>query len=120
MLSLIDDAGDIVKGLIGLGSEFIEDKDKRNEFNYKAMELNNQMNLAIMNKETHPWVDAAVKLLYAFNSLWRPLGSAAMTGFAIYAWAKGIEIDATGHTILASAFPGWMTSRHFNKQNGKS
>lgn len=111
--------GNIFGDLFGLAGELIEDKDKRNEFNMKIAESRDQFNIAVLTMKTTPRIDALVKLLYAFNSLWRPLGGAIMTGFAIYASIKGIELDPTMNTVLISAFPAWGVSRHVTKNKEK-
>jgi hypothetical protein len=107
---------DVFKSLFGLGAELIEDKDKLNEFNFKLNELQGQLNLQLIQTTTVPWVDGTVKLLFAFNSLWRPLGGAAMTAFGIYAYVKGIQIPEGLHAVFDAAFPAWGLSRHINKQ----
>lgn len=111
--------GNIFGDLFGLAGEYIEDKDKRNEFNMQIAKSRDQFNIAVLTMKTHPKVDALVKLLYAINSLWRPLGGAVMTGFAIYASIKGIELDSTVNTVLIGAFPAWGASRHISKMKGK-
>lgn len=116
MGGLIDSGlGDLFKGLIGLGGEFIEDKDKRNEYNMLIMQSQNTFNTVLISQKTHPYIDGAVKLLFALNSLWRPIGSACMTAVGIYAHIKGIPIDTANHALLDGAFPLWMGSRHMEK-----
>ena len=107
--------GDAFSKLIGLGSEFIEDKDLRNKFNMQIMEFKNDFNTALVTQKTHPTVDALVKLLFALNSLWRPAVGAAMTAFGIYAHLKGLDISATSQVIFDGAFPAWGVSRHVEK-----
>jgi hypothetical protein len=107
--------GGLFKGLLNLGSEFIEDKDKRNEFNMRVKESENEFNTVLIQTKTTPIVDAIVKLLYAFIPFFRPVGSFLMTAFGIYAHWKGLEIDVMNHGLLDSAFPLWMGSRHVEK-----
>ena len=115
MIGIDAGLGDLFKGLIGLGGEFIEDKDKRNEFNMKIMESQNAFNTAILTQETHPKVDAAVKLLFALNSLWRPIGSFLMAGFGIYSYMTGITLPSEIQVLLFGAPIGWGVSRHIEK-----
>ena len=102
--------------LLQLGAEFITDKDKLIEYQFKAMELKQAQALAILNKDTSPWIDGTVKLMMAFQVFWRPFVGAAMTLFGAYAHYKGIEIDAAAHLIFDGAFPAWGASRHVEKQ----
>jgi len=102
--------------LLGLGSELIEDKDKRNEFNYKMFELQQQVVMTLATTTTTPWVDALVKLLYAVNSLWRPIVGASMTIFGAYMHFKGTPMDTTAQVIFDGAFPAWGVSRHIEKR----
>ena len=106
---------DFGSSLVGLASEFIEDPDKRIEYQFKAQELNINFMQAVTSTVTIPWVDALVKLMYAFIAILRPLGSAAMTAFGIYAHYKQIPIDGAMHAVLDGAFPAWGASRHMNK-----
>jgi hypothetical protein len=111
--------GGVFRGIFDLGKEVIQDKDKLAEFNYKLAELEGQLNLRLVETQTVPWIDATVKLLFALNSLWRPLGGAVMTGFGIYAHWKGIPLDPVLHGIFDGAFPAWGVSRHVEKsRNG--
>lgn len=112
------------KSLIDLGSEYIEDPDKRNEFNMKVMEARNDLSLAVIQSKTTPKVDAIVKLLYAMRDtvlpLLRPVGSAILTGFVAYMRYNGTPLSTELEVMLASAFPGWMLSRHIQKGKEKS
>ncbi len=107
--------GSLFDGLFKLGGEFIEDKDKRNEFNMMIARSQNDFNTAIINMKTTPKVDALVKLLYALNALWRPIGSAAMFVFGVYAVVTGIEISTELSAILFGAFPAWGAFRQLDK-----
>lgn len=107
------------KQIFGVVDQLVEDKDKKNELIVKLAELQNQLSLQLIQTNTVPWVDATVKLLFAFRDiiipLFRPLIGAALSGYAAYAQANGIPIDPTVQTIFASAFPGWMASRFMEK-----
>lgn len=101
--------------LIKLGSEYIVDKDKVIEFQFKAMELRQQQAVSLLATKTHPFVDALVKLMYAFQIFWRPMVATFMTGFGAYAHYKGIDMDVALHAIFDGAFPAWGASRHVHK-----
>ena len=116
-LPLIGMIGDIFKGLIDLGKEYIPDKDKQVEFAFKMFDAQQKVNMTIMQQQTVPWVDALVKIMFAVNSLWRPIMGAAMTAFGIYAHIKGIPMGEF-QWIFDGAFPAWGVSRHFNKMKG--
>ena len=102
--------------VFGLAREFIVDKDKLIEFQHKAKELELQLATQLISTKTTPGVDATVKLLYALNSLWRPIVGAAMTLFGAYAHYKGIQMDTAAHLVFDGAFPAWGASRHIEKQ----
>jgi hypothetical protein len=108
---------DAAKSLIDLGGKFIEDKDKRNEFNYKALELANNFALTAMQTRTVPWVDAMVKILLVGRDYIRPIGAALMSAFGAYCHYKGINMDNIAHTAFDMALPAWGASRHVEKQN---
>lgn len=113
-------AVEVITGLIGLGSKFIEDKDKRAEFIDKQADRAHELMLKMLDAKTYPWVDALVKLAYASEAiakgLLRPIGAAGLTGFVLYAEIKGIELSPTVEALCAAAFPGWMASRHQEKK----
>ena len=116
--------GDIVKGLISpvtnLADKLIMDKDKYAELQFKKLELQHRSRDKLLAITTTPRVDAWVKILIAIKDvvipLFRPLGSAAMTAFGIYAHLKGLDIDPMMLGIFDGAFPAWGVSRHVNKQ----
>lgn len=117
--------------LFSLISEAIPDPDKRAEIAFKIINLKGQLAQVVLAQTSTPKIDAFVKLLAAVGtwgqvfkdltegivSLVRPLGSLALSGYAIYAANHGIEIPAGLDYIFAAAFPGWMASRHVGKQN---
>ncbi|PUB87065.1 MAG: hypothetical protein DBP02_02135 [gamma proteobacterium symbiont of Ctena orbiculata] len=106
----------VINGLIGLGSEWITDKDKQIEFAYKMRELNFKIAESLLRTQTVPWVDATVKIIYALVALMRPIGTALMTAFGLYAHYKQIQIDPAVHAAIDGAFPAWGVSRHMNKK----
>lgn len=113
-----------VAGLFGtlfsIGGKMIVDKDKKNEYAFKVLEMANDLASKMLATKTYPWIDGLVKLAYAADAiimkLLRPLGAAALTGVVIYCDIVGIELSGTIEAIGMSAFPGWMASRHVNKQ----
>jgi hypothetical protein len=80
--------------------------------------LKNALDLELIKTNTVPWVDAAVKLLYAIKQFIRPLGALAMTAFGMYAHYKGMSIDPTTHAMIDGAFPAWGVSRWDEKKKG--
>jgi hypothetical protein len=108
----------LIGDLLGIVSEAVTDKDKRNEINLKLAELQHNFNMQLVQSQTVPWVDATVKLIYALVALARPIGSFAVTAFGLYAHAKGIGIDTMTHTLIDSAFPAWMGARTLEKKSG--
>ena len=120
MSGLVDlGIGDFISGLMGMGKELIEDKDKRNEFNMRVKEMEGKIVLALIQQKTTPKVDATVKLLHAFIPFFRPLGGALMTAFGAYALATGMEIPVGLEAVLISAFPAWGASRYKEKMARK-
>jgi hypothetical protein len=111
---------ELVTSMIGVGKELIVDKDKQIEFAFKLQEQHAALTEKLLTMQTSPKVDAFVKIMYAIQEvvlpLLRPVGSAAMTAFGVYAHTHNVQIDPAIQYIFDGAFPGWMTSRHFNKQ----
>jgi len=105
----------IIPSLIDLGSELIEDKDKRNEYAFKLAELGLDIEKANLTQKTTPKVDAIVKLIYAIKPLIRPIGGALMTAFGAYCHYKQIPIDPVIHGIFDGALPAYGVSRHTEK-----
>ena len=104
----------LVDGLIGLGKEFVVDKDKQIEFAFKSQELVFKTMQALLLAKTNPWVDGAVKLLYALQTFWRPLVGGCMTLFGAFCHWKGIDLGNSA-LIFDGAFPAWGASRHVEK-----
>ena len=121
MLSLITS---LVPGIFKLGDKLIEDKDLRNEFAFKSQERVFGLMETMLNTKTTPWVDATVKLAYAgeniIKGLFRPVFTALMTAFAVYARVKGIELPPAVETVLVGAFPAWGVDRAMDKRKKKS
>jgi len=118
-LPIIGTIAGVFNNLTGVVSELVEDKDKRNEILARIRESENKLAVTIVSTTTTPKADAFVKISYAFIPFFRPIGSAAMTVFAAYAYLSGIVLPTELQVIFGSAFPGWMYSRHVDKKNGK-
>jgi hypothetical protein len=113
-----------ITAVTGLVSEFIEDPDKAKEIDLELQRLQLEIDKELLRTGTNTWVDPFVKFLIAFRDLIipliRPLGSAAMTGFALYCAMNDIQLSGATEAILVAAFPGWMTSRHIHKKQEKT
>lgn len=111
---------DVFGKLFGVVDQLVEDKDKKNEIVLKIAELQNQLSVQLVQTQTVPWVDGTVKLLFAFRDivipLFRPVVATAMTAYVVYAEVNGITLSPMVEALFASAFPGWMASRHVNKK----
>lgn len=111
----------IIGDLIKLGSELIEDPDKKNEYAHKALEATLDYQKTIISTKTSPKVDAFVKIMYAFSDIiqkvWRPLIGGAMTAFGAYCHYKGIDVGDASQIIFDGAFPAWGVSRHATKKD---
>ncbi len=114
---------ELFTGLIGIGKELIVDKDKQIEYAFKIAQLQAGLAEKMLTMTTTPKTDAFVKILYAVKELilpmLRPIGSLVLTGFGVYAHMKGYQIPEYVHVILDGAFPGWMASRHVEKNRKK-
>ena len=107
---------DLGKALVSLGSEFIEDKDKRNEFAFKVTEMTSAFSTELLRSKTVPWVDALIKFVLATKGIYRPIG--AFISLLLWVWlkTKGIEINTAIEVALVGQGPAWGWSRHREKQ----
>jgi hypothetical protein len=109
--------------LLDVIGEGVEDKDKKNQLNKEVLEVTLDWQKTVLSTVTTPKMDAFVKFLYAFRDvilpMLRPVGSAIITGIGLYFHYKGIQIDPVTHGIIDGAFPGWMASRHVEKNKQK-
>ena len=116
MISLLTS---FLPSLFNVGGKMIEDKDKKNEYAFKVLEMANQVVIALINTKTVPWVDALVKLAYAgdaiIKSLFTPILTAVGFGFGIYFELNNIEVSATTEVILFGSFPAWRVARQKEK-----
>lgn len=110
----------LISPVANIADKLVMDKDKYAELQFKRVELKHDKEMKLLETTTTPTIDAWVKLLMAFKDvilpMFRPVGSAAMSGFAIYCRIEGIELPPTAEALMAAAFPGWMTSRHMGKK----
>jgi aspartyl/asparaginyl beta-hydroxylase (cupin superfamily) len=112
-------ATEIAKGVVDIGKEYIVDKDKQIEFEYKINKaVSERLNLLLTTKTT-PVVDGIVKLMFAFKELARPILGGAMTVFAAYCVVKNIQIDKELLALFAGGFPLWGVSRYLEKKDRK-
>ena len=114
----------IVPGLLKLGGELIEDKDKRNEYAFKALELTHELSLRLLEMKTYPWIDGLVKLAYAseaiIKGLFRPVAAVGALVFLGYCAVHGIELSPLVEGVCASLAPAWGVSRYREKMQEKS
>jgi hypothetical protein len=106
----------LVSQIVSVGSELIEDKDKRNEFAFQSQKLSFELLGQLLSTKTIPWVDALVKIILTLKVFIRPVVGAAMTAFGAYAHYKGIQIEPAMHAIFDAAAPAWGISRHQEKK----
>lgn len=116
----------VIGDILSIVSEAVVDKDKRNEINLKLAELSHAFQMAMIQSQTVPWVDALVKVMYALVALAAPLGTAATTAFGLlmhYLVLTGkvdpaAAPDTMTHLLIDSAFPAWRAARHVEKVKG--
>ncbi|MEO5344472.1 MAG: hypothetical protein H7842_14285 [Gammaproteobacteria bacterium SHHR-1] len=73
----------LVGGLTSLASEFIEDPDKKAEFETRKHEAEQQLLIALSQQTTTPFADSAVKIITALVALARPIGSFGLFIFGL-------------------------------------
>ncbi len=109
-----------IPGLFSIGGKLIEDKDKRNEFAFKALELTNVIMLKMLETKTYPWIDGLVKLAYAseqiIKGLFRPIGAALMFAFGVYSELNQISLSEPIKYMLFGALPAWGVDRGLDKR----
>ena len=111
----------LVPGLFQLGGKLIEDKDKKNEYAFKVLEMTHELSLKLLDTKTYPWVDALVKLSYAaeniIKGLFRPIASVGAALFVAYCEMKGIELSPMVEGVFVSLLPAWGLSRYKEKKS---
>ena len=124
--TIVDATSGVIKGITGVVSEYVVDKDKQNEINFKIQELVKEFATTIVTTKTVPWVDAAVKLMYAFRDclipMFRPVFSGALAIFGCYLSYKGIETgmsvqDQAYNAGFAAPLMQWIHSRGQEKKH---
>ena len=110
-----------IPGLIEIGKELIEDKDKAVEFQHRALDAQLQLLSKLAEQQTIPWVDGLVKLLTALVALVRPLASVGVFLYGLFhpellqqLHALGTPGDLAIGAIFGAA-PAWGLSRHREK-----
>ena len=102
---------------LGILDQWVEDKDLKAKLAFELTKINNEFLANVYASEAVP---GYVKFLHAVRDLiipmFRPIGGLALTGFAVYATTKGIELPGWLTAIMASAFPGWMVGRQVEKK----
>lgn len=118
MISLLTS---FLPSLFSIGGKMIEDKDKKNEYAFKVLEMANTVIIALINTKTVPWVDALVKLAYAgdaiVKSLFTPILTAVAFGFGLFFELTGIEVSAGVEAVLFGSFPAWRMARQKEKND---
>ena len=113
----------LIPGLFKIGDKLIEDKDQKAKYAFQIQEMAFKQMEVLLSVTSYKWVDALVKLSYAaeqiIKGLFRPIGSALMTGFVIYAELNDIALSPMVEGILISAFPAWGASRYKEKTSKK-
>lgn len=107
---------------LGILDQWVEDKDLRATLAFELTKINNEFLSNVYASEAVP---GYVKFLHAVRDLiipmFRPIGGLALTGFAVYATTKGIELPGWLTAVLAASFPGWMVGRQVEKKrDGKA
>jgi len=109
----------IFTNILGIVNKNVEDKDKKNEIVQQISTSQTELIKVLVQTQTVPWVDALVKLVYAFadtlDRIWRPVGGLLAACFVAYTTLKGIPVNPILDGVLAALFPGWMVSRHMVK-----
>jgi len=105
--------------LFKVGGKMIEDKDKKNEYAFKVLEMSNTVIMKLVETKTVPWVDALVKLAYAgdaiVKSLFTPVLTAVAFSFGLYFQLAGVEVSAGVEAVLFGSFPAWRVARQKEK-----
>ena len=118
------DVGGMFSGVTGIISELVEDKDARNKITLEVAKLQGNLQTAIVQQVTVPWVDALVKLMYAFGDTFkgfiRPFGAIALTYFAADMRVKGTPLPPFIEEMMFSSGLLWGASRYAEKKNGKN
>lgn len=111
---------------MGIIDQFVEDKDLKAKLAVDAQRMSLEFAGKLVSVQTYRWVDALVKLMYAFSFFtkenWRPVISGFTFLYGLFnpeVLAKLHELGTVGDAGIAaifSAFPGWMVSRGAEKK----
>lgn len=111
----------LVGGLTSLASEFIEDPDKKAEFETRKYEIEQQLLIALSQQTTTPFADSTVKIITALVALARPIGSFGLFIFGLFnieLMQQLASMGTAGELAVGATFgaaPGWIASRHVEK-----
>lgn len=97
-------------GLIGLGSEYIEDKDKRNEFSFKVQEM---IHTATDSARDHDKASYGITFVDAIRGLIRPVITLAMS--ANYVINRGENFNQYDYMVLGVVLTFWFGGRELQK-----
>jgi len=116
----------LLKSGMGIIDQFVEDKDLKAKLAVDAQKASLDFAGKLISVQTYRWVDALVKLMYAFSFFtkenWRPVISGFTFLYGLFnpeALAQLHELGTVGDAGIAamfSAFPGWMVSRGAEKK----
>lgn len=107
----------LARDITSVVSEFVQDKDLALKIQQAVFEKTMDFTIAIQTAEHVP---AYIKFMYALRDVilptLRPIGAVMLSATAAYMGVKQIPISPAMEAMMGAAFPGWMLSRHFNKQ----
>jgi hypothetical protein len=113
----------LINKALDFGSEFVEDKDKRNQLEVDKEKFRNELLIALAQQTTSPFADAFVKIITALVALHRPIGSFGLFVFGLFnidLMQQLASMGTVGELAVAATFgaaPSWMASRHIEKNN---
>lgn len=114
--------GGFIDKVLDLINKNVQDKDLAAKLTADATKEMLAFSTTLVTQSTTPWVDAVVKLMYAFRdvgvSLFRPVGSVIMACFAAYMMYKQLPVPTWAEPVLAAfgfAPAAWGLSRHAEK-----
>jgi hypothetical protein len=110
---------DFGKAVVGVIDQFVDDGDLAAKLTNEIMKEQISFSTALVKTKTTPRTDAVVKLLFALRDvaipLFRPLGTAALTGFGVYLASTGAPTPEWLDAAMVAMFPAWGVSRHAHK-----
>jgi hypothetical protein len=116
----------LINKAIEVGSEYVEDKDKKNQLEVDKEQIRNDLLTALSQQTTTPYADAFVKIITALVALARPIGSFGLFVFGLFnidLMQQLLSMGTIGELAVGATFgaaPGWMASRHMEKSKNKT